>query len=664
MNRWHSPPPELYALVEHAPATVLLECAKPAATESHSESPPEYPPDSLTRLFTVPLRVVVANESAELPNLFTEIESTVAAGLFAAGFFTYECGNFFEPTAAMRPSRPGQPLAQPLAWFGIYDRPWLFDHQTGAFLDGDPPGLAQFGATPEDQQPSPGTPLDASFGLTEPQYGERIAAIHEWIRAGDIYQLNFTVPLHVHAPGSPAALYRRLCGRQPVPYGALLHWQPNRRILSFSPELFFRLEDHGPARRITTRPMKGTAPRGRTTREDRALAEWLRNDPKNRSENVMIVDLLRNDLGRLCAFGSVRVESLFAVERYPTLLQMTSTVTGELRPEIGFHQIFRALFPCGSITGAPKVRAMQLLAKIEEQPRGVYTGAIGFFSKDQTVFNVAIRTLELDGECGTMGVGSGIVIDSDPAGEFRECLLKAEFLTSAGDRIPERFELLESLLWRLGYPFIELHLDRLEDSAHYFGFPCNRAEAKAALLAYAAAFGDRQPRKVRFLLNREGNLQITDEPLSASTIPAGVQPVRACIASQRTDPRDPMLFHKTTHKPLYAEALKAATQAGFDDVLFLNLRGEVTEGARHNIFLEKDGRWFTPPIECGLLAGVHRRHLLESQYNVEERGPPRQVFVAGVQERVLYPQDLRQADAVYLSNAVRGLRPAVIDWED
>ena len=660
MNRWHSPPPELYALVEHAPATVLLECAKPAATESHSESPPEYPADSLTRLFTAPLRVVEANESAELPNLFAEIESAVASGVFAAGFFTYECGNSLEPTAAMRPSRPGQPLA----WFGIYDRPWLFDHLTGAFLNGDPPGLAQFRATPEDQRPSTGPPLDASFGFTEPQYAERIAAIHEWIRAGDIYQLNFTVPLHVHAPGSPAALYRRLRGRQPVPYGAFLHWQPNRRILSFSPELFFRLEDHGPARRITTRPMKGTAPRGRTTCEDRALAAWLRNDHKNRAENVMIVDLLRNDLGRLCAFGSVRVENLFAVERYPTLWQMTSTVTGELRPEIGFHQIFRALFPCGSITGAPKVRAMQLLAKIEEQPRGVYTGAIGFFSKQQTVFNVAIRTVELDGECGAMGVGSGIVIDSDPVGEFRECLLKAEFLTSASDRIPERFELLESLLWRLGYPFIELHLDRLEDSAYYFGFPCNRAEAKAALLAYAAAFGDKQPRKVRLLLNREGNLQITDELLSASTIPTGVQPVRACIASQRTDPRDPMLFHKTTHRPLYAEALKAATQAGFDDVLFLNLRGEVTEGARHNIFLEKDGRWFTPPIECGLLAGVHRRHLLESQPNVEERGPQRQVFVAGVQERVLYPQDLRQADAVYLSNAVRGLRTVAIDWED
>jgi para-aminobenzoate synthetase/4-amino-4-deoxychorismate lyase len=657
MNRWHSPPPELYALVEHAPATVLLECAKPGATESYT--------DSLSRLFTAPLRVVVANESAELPRLFAQVETAVAAGLFAAGFFTYECGNCFEPTAGLRPSRPGQPLA----WFGIYDHPWLFDHRTGTFLDGDPPGFAQLSSGAAAEEPATELPLDTTFGLTEPQYAGRIAAIHEWIRAGDIYQLNFTVPLRVHAAGSPATLYRRLRSRQPVDYGAFLHWQPNRRILSFSPELFFRLEEQGATRRITTRPMKGTAPRGRTTREDRELAEWLRNDPKNRSENVMIVDLLRNDLGRLCAFGSVRAENLFAVERYPTLWQMTSTVTGELRPEVGFHQIFRALFPCGSVTGAPKVRAMQLLAKLEEQPRGVYTGAIGFFSKERTVFNVAIRTLELDGqsgeldgECGTMGIGSGIVIDSDPAEEFRECLLKAEFLTRPPEYFPNSFSLIETLLWRHEFPLIELHLDRLEDSARYFAFLCDRAEAKAALLAYAAAFGDQQPRKVRLLLDHEGTLHIGDEVLPASD--GHAKPLRACIASQRTDPQDPMLFHKTTHRPLYTEALKAATQAGFDDVLFLNLRGEVTEGAINNIFVEKDGRWFTPPIECGLLAGVHRRHILETQPNVEERGPQRQVFVAGVQERVLYPQDLRQADAVYLSNAVRGLRTVAIDWED
>jgi para-aminobenzoate synthetase/4-amino-4-deoxychorismate lyase len=638
MNRWHSPPAELYALVEHAPATVLLESAEPPAAEPGR--------DTFSRLFTAPLRVHVANDSADIPEIFAEIKSAIEAGYYAAGYFAYECGSCFEPKAAIHPSRPGQPLA----WIGIYNRCHLFDHRTGAFVDGNPPGLADCRAKAVEQPFPAAPPFDAHFSLTEQQFAERIDAIHEWIRSGDVYQLNFTAPIRVHAPGSPADLYQRLRHRQPAPYGAFLHTQPDRRILSFSPELFFRLDacqldETGLIRRIVTRPMKGTAPRGRTTREDRDQAEWLHNDPKNRAENVMIVDLLRNDLGRLCEYGTVRAEDLFAVERYPTLWQMTSTVTGELRPEVGFHQIFRALFPCGSITGAPKVRAMQLLAEIEPQPRGVYTGAIGFFSKEQTVFNVAIRTLELDGDCGTMGVGSGIVIDSNPAEEFRECLLKAEFLTRAPSTFPEHLSLVETLLWNGEYPFVELHLDRLEDSADYFDFPCDRAATKAALFAHSAAFPDCIPQKVRLLLNRGGELHIKNEILSGFDNP---KPARIRIAAQRTDPQDPMLFHKTSHRPIYARAFKDAIDAGFDDVLFLNLRGEVTEGAIHNVFIEKDGRWFTPPIQCGLLAGVQRRHLLETRPSAAER--------------VLHLDDLREADAVYLCNAVRGLRPACIYW--
>jgi para-aminobenzoate synthetase/4-amino-4-deoxychorismate lyase len=394
--------------------------------------------------------------------------------------------------------------------------------------------------------------------------------------------------------------------------------------------------------------MKGTAPRGRTTREDREIAEWLQGDAKNRSENVMIVDLVRNDLGRVARTGSVRVEELFAVERYPTLWQMTSTVSAELRPEAGFHDIFRALFPCGSVTGAPKVRAMQLIAELEGGPRGVYTGAIGFFSPRQTVFNVAIRTLELDGERGTMGAGSGIVIDSDAAAEYRECLLKAEFLTRSADRLPEQFSLIETMLWDGGYPLLELHLDRLADSAEYFDFACERAAVKAALEQYAQRFPDRTARKVRLLLDSEGGFEITDEVLAQA---GGEQRAgRVRIAAERTDPADRMLYHKTTHRPLYAQACEKAAREGCDDVIFLNLRGEVTEGAISNVFVEKDGRWFTPPVECGLLAGVYRRHLLETRPEIAER--------------VLFLDDLRRADAIYLANAVRGLRRVEIDWEN
>lgn len=631
-------------MVEHTPLTVLLECAQPGASEPW------------TRLFTAPARVLVADQPAEIPRLFAEIESAVADGSCAAGFFSYECGVCFEPKAGPRPVSTPCQSGKPLAWFGVYERCYRFDHLTGAFAGGDPPGIAEFRVGGPSEDAGPQAKIEAAFGLSESEYCERIAAIHEWIRAGDVYQLNFTVPLRVETAAAPAALYARLRNRQPVPYGAFLHWQPGSHILSFSPELFFRMDRQGENRRIVTRPMKGTAPRGRTSREDRDRSEWLRNDAKNRSENVMIVDLLRNDLGRLCRFGSVQVESLFAVERYPTLWQMTSTVTGELRPDAGFHEIFRALFPCGSITGAPKVRAMQLLAQLEPEPRGIYTGAIGFFSREQTVFNVAIRTLELQGESGgsalrrgVMGVGGGIVADSDAAAEFSECLLKAEFLTSPPNRLPESFSLMETLLWLDGYPLLELHLDRLVDSAGYFDFPCDREAVKAALLAHASTFPSQEPRKVRLLLDSDGSLGIASGLLPEPGIAAATDPVRVRIASERTDPRDRMLFHKTTHRPLYAAAFEAAAQAGFDDVLFLNLRGEVTEGAISNLFVENDGRWSTPPIECGLLPGVFRRHLLETRPTIAER--------------VLLLEDLRQADAVYLANAVRGLRRVAIDWE-
>ena len=300
---------------------------------------------------------------------------------------------------------------------------------------------------------------------------------------------------------------------------------------------------------------------------------------------------------------------------------MTSTVSAELRPEAGFHEIFRALFPSGSVTGAPKVRAMQLLADLEDAPRGVYTGAIGFFSPRETIFNVAIRTLELEGGRGgdirgTVGAGSGIVIDSEAASEYRECLLKAEFLTRSSERRPERFSLIETMLWNganpLGnYPFLGLHLDRLADSAEYFGFACDVDAVRTALEQHAKQFGERSPRsprRVRLHLDAEGNIEINSEPLTAADPPKKI--ARACIAKDRTDPADAMLYHKTTHRPLYAQALARAAREGFDDVLFLNLRGEVTEGAISNVFVEKDGRWSTPPVECGLLGGVHRRHLL------------------------------------------------------
>jgi para-aminobenzoate synthetase/4-amino-4-deoxychorismate lyase len=650
MSRRHSLPAEVYALVEHTPATVLLEGREQNNCKSREEP--------WTQLFTDPLRVCTAHTPAEIPALFAAIADAMAAGHLAAGFFSYECGTCFEPKAAAHTSNAGPATPHPLAWIGVYGHSYAFDRATGEFVGGEPPGLARFRAEEHSaiagsaRPPEPPPEIAAEFALGEPEYTRRIAAIHEWIRAGDVYQLNFTAPIRVKAPGSVAAHYAQLRARQPVDYGAFLHWQQGHHILSFSPELFFRVDREREARRIVARPMKGTARRGRTTREDRELAEWLRNDPKNRSENVMIVDLLRNDLGRVARFGTVGTENLFAVERYPTLWQMTSTVTAELRPGIGFHEIFRALFPCGSITGAPKVRAMQLIAELEGRPRGVYTGAIGYFSPQRTVFNVAIRTLELSGGEGVMGVGSGIVIDSDPAEEFRECLLKAKFLTGLAHRSissgteTDDWLLIETLLWNGTYPLLELHLDRLADSADYFGFVCDRAAIGASLDQYASQFAKAEPgspRRVRLLLDAGGELTLTSEALAPENQD---RIARVRISSTRTDPADPALYHKTTQRTLYAQELKQAAESGFDDVLFMNLSGEITEGAISNVFIEKDGRWFTPPVECGLLAGVYRRHLLEARPKIEQR--------------VLTLDDLRSADAIYLTNAVRGLRRAEI----
>jgi para-aminobenzoate synthetase/4-amino-4-deoxychorismate lyase len=628
---WHPLPASVYALVEQTPATVLLESARAGSS------------NKVSRLFVAPLRVIEAHRPSEICCLFDEIENAVAQGNFVAGFFTYECGAAFEPNAAGSTRGAAaygstSELPGPLAWFGIYENCHVFDHATGRFVGDDLPGLANFltagprDAVPEDQS------VELAPALDESEFAGAIDAIHEWIRAGDVYQLNFTFPLTGRALAGPAALYAQLRRRQPVDYSAFVHLGAGGHILSFSPELFFRID--GPLRRITTQPMKGTAPRGRTTAEDREIAGQLQNDAKNRAENVMIVDLLRSDLGRLCAYGSVEVRDLFAVERYPTLWQMTSTVTGTLRKDAGYHDIFRALFPCGSITGAPKVRAMQLISDLEGGPRGVYTGAIGFFSREETVFNVAIRTLELDRNRATMGVGSGIVIDSSAGEEYRECLLKAEFLA----RPSQDFSLIETMLWEGGYPLLDLHLDRLEDSANYFDFAFDRGEIEAALRDAAEKFADRLPRRVRLLLSCEGSLQIEHETLPPNT----TEPPRVCIASDRTDAKDRFLYHKTTHRALYANAYRAASAAGFADVLFLNQEGQLTEGAISNVFIEKAGHWSTPPVSCGLLPGVQRRHLLATRPEIEER--------------MLTLDDLKSADAVYIANAVRGLRRVVIDW--
>lgn len=568
--------------------------------------------------------MLTAESLDELPALFVQIEQALGNGSFVAGFFSYECGEHFERVSPV----PSIAIGTPLAWFGVYRCAYVFNHCTGCFEGELPKELRE--SYPDEIEFAVS---NVRLGVTEHAYSSKIDAIHEYIRAGETYQINLTDKFKFGFSGSPAALFAALTAAQPVPYSAWIH-MGDQHILSFSPELFFRIRDG----RIITRPMKGTARRGRTLEEDEAIAAWLKSDPKNCAENVMIVDLLRNDIGRLCEFGSVRVEELFSIEKYDTLFQMTSTVSGTLRPGLRPYDIFKGVFPSGSITGAPKIRAMQIISQLEQQPRGVYAGSIGFFSPNgESVFNVAIRTILLHGNRGEMGVGGGITIDSLASEEYRECLLKAEFLT----RSDSPFELIESLLWNGQYPLLASHLQRMEASARYFSFVFDRSEAEELLHSNARMISPEVPHKVRLTLDRQGTMRIDNTNLNSRTESGLVM-----ISPRCTSSADRFLYHKTTHRQLYNEMFERAQQEGYDDVLFFNERKELTEGAISNVFVEVGGKLLTPPVSCGLLPGIYRQYLLATNPLAAER--------------ILNLEDLLNADAVYICNAVRGMRKATI----
>ncbi len=603
---WRRLPKHVYASVEASAGAVLLETARFDAVNRASY------------LFFEPVRVISAARLGDVERVFDQVEEALAQGFHVAGFLGYECGYAFERFAGV--SVPEQEF--PLAWFGVYRKPIVFDHQTGRF-DGEIPLRAGGGVE------IPERLVDAvELSISQEDYRARILQIKELIAAGETYQVNFTDGVSFPVACSPAVAYEVLSRQQPVAYSAFLNIN-GQYVASFSPELFFRMEGG----KITTRPMKGTMRRGLDAAEDRAAALRLQRDEKNRSEHVMIVDLLRNDLGRVCRMGSVVVEDIFSVERYQTLFQMTSTVSGTLRPGVRYADVFKSMFPSGSVTGAPKIHTMQIIREMEQRARGVYCGAIGRMAPDGTaVFNVAIRTLVLKDGNARMGVGGGIVADSDPDEEYRECLLKASFLS----RAQQEFQLIESLLWEDGFPFLEMHLDRMEASAGYFGFIFSRNAAREQLAAAARGFCTGKKWKVRMLLDAAGVVKIESMEIAGSE-----EGVRVRMAAERSSSRDVFLRHKTTRRALHEREYARAVTDGLDEVIFLNERSEVTEGAISNVLVRMAGRLLTPPLASGVLAGVYRRHLLES---------------GAAAERVLTLDDLRTAEVVLLCNAVRGMR--------
>jgi len=557
--------------------------------------------------FAMPHHIIVAEKLEEVLPALREIERLITASdWYAAGFLSYESASAFDANLRTHASKsllneqssllfrePGhseQFVNFPYLWVGLYPEPRLValpkQIQTKEILDWYPT-------------------------IDRETYNSAIAQIKDHIAEGRTYQVNYTMLLQTEFTGNTWDFFRHLARRQ---NNHAAYIDMGRYVIcSASPELFFQLDGDT----ITCRPMKGTVRRGRTTSEDKEQLEWLKNSAKNRAENVMIVDMLRNDLGRIAQIGSIRVPQLFEIERYPTLWQMTSTITAKTSASI--TEIFSALFPCASITGAPKVGTMRIIKELEATARRVYTGSIGYISPHRKAkFNVAIRTALIDRETqqAEYGVGGGIVWDSTSVDEYAEALLKARVLT---EQAPQ-FSLLETMLWtpEAGFYLLDKHLARMLDSANYFDISTSKEKLEEYLHQISSGFITAQ--RVRFLLDQSGAFESEAVHLQPAEID---QPLNVCLAKEPVDSSNVFLFHKTTQRDVYESAL--SDFPGTDDVLLYNEVDELTEFTIGNLVVELEGKLFTPPISCGVLPGTYRAHLLETGQVAERTIPIHQL---------------------------------------
>jgi para-aminobenzoate synthetase/4-amino-4-deoxychorismate lyase len=602
-------------------------------------SPDSHPP-ARSRLYHDYAGVLSCHTAEEWPALLARLQEALAAGLYAVPVLNYELGEqllHIAPAASAAAQVQDPPLAQVLLFRG-YEL--LSASQVTAWLDERAAGSGPAGIA------------DVRSNIDEAAFTRAIDGIHDYIAAGDTYQVNYTYRIRFDAFGPVCALYRRLRERQPVPYGALILLPDGRAVLSLSPELFVRHD----AGRLLARPMKGTAPASGDQDLDAVRAMALAADPKNRAENLMIVDLLRNDLGRIARTGSVGVPALFEVRRYSSVLQMTSTIQAQLAEGVTLEAIFDALYPCGSITGAPKRRTMEIIHELEPAPRGIYTGALGWMDPPvpgahfgaqlgDFCLSVPIRTLVLQPEHngvrhGELGVGAGIVFDSDAAAEYAECRLKARFLTE----LPNTFEIFETIYATReeGCRHLERHLARLQASSAYFGYPFTEELARAGAIAACAVLPAGQPHRLRLALQADGEIIVHTAPLAPLAGPVEVLLSSEPVASDALFAR-----HKTNIRSRYDAAWKLAESVGAFDTLFFNERGELAEGGRSSVFVRVGGRWYTPPLSSGVLPGVMRGLLLEDPaWNAIECPISRET--------------LERAQEIVVCNALRGPLRAVL----
>ncbi|MGP4068650.1 aminodeoxychorismate synthase component I [Halobacillus sp. B29] len=551
--------------------------------------------DKSPKRFVDPERVISAETVEQVEQAFLEVEQALQQGFYAAGFVSYEAAPAFDKALQVHSNSEW-----PLVWFGIFHEP--VSSEANAHSDS----------------------FQVSDWLMEgdySQYKKGISEIKKAIKQGETYQVNYTTRLKADFSGNEFAFYRQLSAAQKSSYSAYIN-TGTHQLLSASPELFFRIDDGT----ITTKPMKGTAPRGRFLAEDEKRKADLLRSEKERSENLMIVDLLRNDLGRIALPGSVHVPELFEVETYPTVHQMTSTIKGQLDDSFSMWEVFQALFPCGSITGAPKVRTMEYIRELERSPREVYCGAIGYMTPEkEAVFNVPIRTVMLNNGTAAYGTGGGVTWESTSEGEYEEIHTKAKLLT---ETVPE-FRLLETMRLDDGrISLLPYHLKRVQNSSDYFGFKVDQALLLRKIGEITSLYQEGL-HKLRMLVDEEGNPEI-----ECKTLDEFPSDLAAELAEQPVNEQDPFLFHKTTHRKVYEKHQKKNKM-----VLLWNQKGELTEFIIANLVVKFNGEFYTPPISCGLLSGTYRKQLVEE---------------GKLKERVLRKEELEKYQEIWMINSVRG----------
>ncbi len=583
-------------------------------------------------IFTNPVDIIQFNNSDNITRSFEKIENVLSKKLYVAGYFSYKLGyylDYFEKDNLFNKNN----AELPLMFLYVFKPPIIFDHTNNKFIN-----LKSDSYLTTNQKPANFNIFNHKINISKKEYVTKINKIKSYIAQGDTYQVNFTIKSKFRFSGNPLGLYYRLCKTQKVAYTSFIK-TPEFNILSFSPELFIRKTGNV----IITKPMKGTIQRGINVSDDNKNRYSLFKSKKNRAENVMIVDLLRNDLARVSKYGDVYVKKLFEVEKFETLFQMTSTICTKTNPDINIYKLFNSIFPSGSVTGAPKIRTMQIIKELESDPRGVYTGAIGFITPEKDILlNVSIRTAVIKKNIGELGIGSGIVWDSEAEKEFEECKLKSLFLLKK----PKKFKIIETVLWRKyfikynndvnshGYFLLKYHIDRIKKSAQYFDFHFSEQKMLDYLvkLKFRLLKTNQDYYRVRILLSTDGKFYVTHKVTNKLSKTGSIQKI--VLSKYTADIKNVFLYHKTTQRRYY--------NLGYFDVLFSNNIGQITETSRGNIFIKSGKYYYTPPIKCGLLPGVYREYFIKTSKNVIEKP--------------LLLKDLVNADKVFVTNSVIGLK--------